>query len=93
MNRKQRRAAKSKSKKSGNKEIEEKIKLLSKLKDKCFVCKSELDMSNIEMLSEWMVVVREEEGRVNLYCPPCWESAKNAIEVINELQQANMKKD
>ena len=38
-----------------------------------------------EMVSSWYVVVREQENKVNLYCPPCWESA---LQNIKEIQEA-----
>jgi len=85
MNRKQRRKAATQARKSGNKDIEEKMKLFSKMKDKCKSCEEVLDKSDIKMISEWMVIVREDEGKVNLYCPACWDKAKKAVKFLKEL--------
>jgi len=87
MNRKQRRKAASQARKSENKDIEEKMDLFSKLKDKCLVCESDFDRTNIKILSEWMVVVREDKGEVNLYCPDCWEKGKKIISQFKESEE------
>ena len=88
MNRKQRREAEALARKSGNKDLAEKIKIFSKLKDKCRVCESPFDKTNIEMLSTWMVVVREDEKKTNLYCPECWDKAQKIIESFNESESS-----
>jgi len=93
MNRKERRIAASKARKSGNKDLEEKIKLFSKMKDTCKVCETHLDKSNLKMLSEWMIIVREDEKNVNLYCPACWERAKEAVALLKELHAKTKEKD
>ena len=66
MNRKQRRKLQSEARRSGNKDLEEKMKLFSKLSDKCRVCQTQFDKLNSEMLSSWMIVVRSDE-KTNLY--------------------------
>ena len=48
------------------------------------ICEKEFDKTNKEMVQSWYVVVREEENKVNLYCPPCWESALQKIKDIQE---------
>ena len=36
------------------------------------------------MAMTWTVVVREEELKVNLYCPTCWDNANKLIKEIKE---------
>ena len=83
MNRKQRRAAEKQMKKDGTEEVAEKVALFGKLEDECLVCAKPFDKKNKEMVMSWSVVVREQEGKVNLYCPPCWSGA---IELLNEIK-------
>ncbi len=92
MNRKQRRKFQSELRKNKNidSDVEEKINLLSKLGDECLTCQSPFDRTNIKMLSEWMVVVREDQNSVNLYCTDCWENAKN---IISEIKAADNEPD
>tara|TARA_R110002073_G_scaffold18617_3_gene68815 strand:- start:1055 stop:1330 length:276 start_codon:yes stop_codon:yes gene_type:complete len=83
MNREQRRAAEKQAKKDGNGELSEKITLFGKLGDSCLVCAKPFDKKDREMVMSWSVVVREQEGKVNLYCPECWAGA---IEMLNEIK-------
>lgn len=93
MNRKQRREAQSQARKSGNTDIEEKMKLFSKLSNKCRACHAPFDKTNIDHLSDWMVIVREDKKKVNLYCPPCWESAKQAVEDLKKMSENDEEND
>lgn len=54
--------------------------LFDRLPDSCVACKKEFDKTDIDMVRSWTVVVRNKENIVNLYCPPCIESAKKVIE-------------
>ncbi len=83
MNREQRRAAEKQAKKDGNGELSEKMTLFGKLGDSCLVCAKPFDKKDREMVMSWSVVVREQEGKVNLYCPECWAGA---IEMLNEIK-------
>jgi predicted RNA-binding Zn-ribbon protein involved in translation (DUF1610 family) len=79
MNREQRRAAAKQAKKDGNPDMEEKITLFSKLSDECLTCGLPFDKKDKSMVQSWNVVVREEEEKVNLYCPECWNKAVNLL--------------
>jgi hypothetical protein len=59
--------------------IDEKMALFDELPEQCGVCRKEFDKTDREMVSSWNVVVRESQGKVNLYCPPCWEKGKKMI--------------
>ena len=89
MNRKQRRAAAKQMKKDGTEEVAEKVALFGKLEDECLVCAEPFDKTNKEMVMSWNVVVREKEGKVNLYCPTCWERAQSVIEQARKMVEAN----
>ncbi len=39
---------------------------------------------NKEQIKTWNVVVREKEGKVNLYCPDCWSKATNLVKEIEK---------
>ena len=61
--------------KAAKKELQKKVGLFSKLSDQCLVCQKDFDKKNKEMVMSWNVVVREQEGKVRLYCPTCWDKA------------------
>lgn len=67
-------------KKKAEKELTTKVALFGKLGDECMTCNKPFDKKNREQVMSWSVVVREQENKVNLYCPQCWEKAKNIIE-------------
>ena len=73
-------------------EIKEKLNMFDKLGEECLACKDKFDKTNREMVETWNVVVRENEGIVNLYCPECWDFAQKIVkEVFNE--QSSTKSD
>ena len=76
-------------KKDGTEEVAEKVALFGKLEDECLVCEEPFDKKNKEMVMSWNVVVREKEGKVNLYCPTCWEKAQSVIEQARKMVEAN----
>ena len=61
--------------KAKQKDLEEKVVLFDKLPDECLSCSQPFDKKNKQMVTEWTVVVRKEEQRVNLWCPECWQKA------------------
>ena len=79
MNRAQRRKLGIKGKKP---DLEKKIGLFDKLPKQCTNCDKPYDKSSKEMAMTWSVVVREQENKVNLYCPVCWDKAHRLIEQI-----------
>ena len=66
------------------KEMKKQMALFEKLADECLVCQKPFDKQNKEHVTKWSVVVRKQEGTVNLYCPECWENAKEIIEGFME---------
>ena len=90
--RKIRRKQAKEKKKLAEKEMASKVAMFGSLGDSCLICEKEFDKTNKEMVQSWYVVVREEENKVNLYCPPCWESALQKIKDIQE-EMAEAKSD
>ena len=85
MNRQQRRARDRKIKKSKTKktELEQKLGLFDLLPEDCMVCMKPFDKKNKEQVKSWNVVVREKERLVRVYCPTCWNKAKQLIDELD----------
>jgi hypothetical protein len=79
MNRARRRAQKKKMSKDEQK-ISDKIFQFNNLPEKCNTCEKPFDKRNKEMVQSWSVVVRNERGKVSLFCPECIEKTKIYIE-------------
>ncbi len=71
--------------KNADQDLGEKVGLFNKIPDNCMMCQDSFDKTNREMVSSWSVVVRQEEDKVNLYCPDCWD---NAQKIIREFQES-----
>jgi len=70
--------------KQAKKDVEVTLGLFDKLPDHCLTCFAPYDRLNKEQVKTWNVVVREKEGKVNLYCPDCWNKATNLIKEIQK---------
>ena len=81
--------AKNKKPKKLEKEFAKKINMFGQLEDSCLVCEKPFDKKDREMVMSWYVVVREEEKKVNLYCPSCWGAAMKAIEEVKGNDSGN----
>ena len=80
MNRKQRRKRDRVLKKTNKKpELDKKLGLFDKIPKSCLTCQKPFDKKNKQMVKEWSVVVRQAAGVVRLYCPTCWQKAKDFI--------------
>jgi len=77
MNRAQRRAQKKKLGKKNN--LNKDIAMFELLPDECSACLAPYDKKDKNMVTTWSVVVREQEKIVRLYCPTCWNTAKQVI--------------
>jgi len=78
-----RKLRRSKTKKA-EKDMQSKLGLFEQIPDKCLTCEEKFDKTNKEHVSSWNVVVREKEKKVNLYCPQCWNNAKEFIKELKE---------
>ena len=80
MNRAQRRAkAKKDGKFSKSKNLEDTVGMFDLLPEQCSSCTSPYDKKDRKMAMTWSVVVKEKEKVVRLYCPTCWNTAKQVI--------------
>ena len=70
--------------KESKKELQQKVKLLSKTPENCNMCDASFDKTDKEQVMSWYVVVRENVEKVNLYCPECWGRANELIEQLRE---------
>ena len=61
------------------KDIKQKMGLFDKIGDECLVCQKDFDKTDKEQVTSWFVAVRKEEGKVNLYCPDCWDKAQKVV--------------
>ena len=89
MNRAQRRKLGIKGKKP---DLEKKIGLFDKLPKQCTNCDKPYDNKDKKMAMTWNVVVREQEDKVNLYCPVCWDEAHKLIAQMKEEMNENKNK-
>tara|TARA_Y100000296_G_C5133440_1_gene236844 strand:- start:30 stop:317 length:288 start_codon:yes stop_codon:yes gene_type:complete len=87
LERKIRRNSAKQKKKSIEKDMAQKAALFGQLPERCLICEKDFDKKNKEMVQSWYVIVREEQKKVNLYCPGCWERAN---EFISNLQEGGL---
>ena len=73
-------------------DLEKKVGLFDKLPDQCTNCDKPCDKKDKEMAMTWSVVVREQENKVNLYCPVCWDEAHKLIAEMKEKLNENKNK-
>jgi len=75
-------------------DLEKKVGLFDKLPKQCTNCDKPYDKKNKEMAMTWNVVVREQENKVNLYCPVCWDKAHKLIaQMKEEMNESKNKKN
>ena len=88
LERKLRRKQAKKGKRKAEKELAAKVALFGHLSDKCLTCETPFDKLNREQVMSWNVVVRQEEEKVNLYCPECWDNAQKIVKKYMEDKDA-----
>ena len=84
LERKLRRKQAKKGKKRAEKELATKVALFGNLPNKCLTCEAPFDKLNREQVMSWNVVVRQEEEKVNLYCPDFWDNAHQLVKKYME---------
>lgn len=65
--------------KDAEKEMKQKMGMFDKMGDECLNCEKEFDKKDRSMVESWRVVVRQDESKVNLYCPDCWDFAQKIV--------------
>ena len=74
--------------KRAKKDLQKKLGMFDKLPDECLICQKPFDKKSKEEVKSWFVVVRKEQNKVNLYCPPCWAEAQTMIEnIVSDLKE------
>jgi|TARA_Y100000034_G_C6872351_1_gene398455 hypothetical protein len=66
-------------KKEAEKKLSSRLMMFDKIPEKCLACEEIFDKKSKDMAMSWHVTVREES--VRLFCPNCWQKARD---VINE---------
>ena len=84
LGRKIRRSQVKRKKKEAQKDMNQKVALFQNIGEGCLVCDEPFDKTDKDMVKSWYVIVREVQEKVNLYCPPCWDSALQKIKDIQE---------
>lgn len=62
------------------KKMQNKLNMFDMLPDNCLTCNKKFDKKNKEHAMTWTVVVKEEQGKVNLFCPECIAKVRGVIE-------------
>ena len=78
-----RKYARNQAKRAQN-EIKQQLTRFGKLGHNCDTCEKPYDKNSKEHAMTWSVVVREKENVVRLYCPECWDKAKQIIKEIED---------
>ena len=68
-----------KQKKDVQKELSKKVGLFNLLPEKCHLCEKPYDKKSKEMAQTWIVVVRNEQKLVRLFCPECVDKVKEHL--------------
>ena len=71
------------------KEVSAKINMFDRMPEMCLSCDDPFDKTNEEMVKTWTVVIRKEEEKVNLWCPTCWDNAKNILQDFLQKEEEN----
>ena len=70
--------------KQAKKQMKETLGLFDKIPNMCLTCGEPYDKTSKEHVTTWSVVVRKKQEKVNLYCPTCWNNAKEFLEQLKE---------
>jgi predicted RNA-binding Zn-ribbon protein involved in translation (DUF1610 family) len=66
------------------KKMAKKLNMFDELPENCLTCGAEYDKKNREQATTWQVVIKTDA--VRLYCPECWDKAKDLIDKYMEQQ-------
>ena len=79
-------------KKAVERDLAAKVALFGEIGNKCLTCEAPFDKLDREHVTTWNVIVREQEKKVHLYCPSCWQKAINLIKEMEErINKRNLK--
>lgn len=66
------------------KEMKKQLSMFGMLGEQCMSCRKDFDKKSKEHAQTWRVVVRKDKNRVSLYCPECWDKAKELVEQLEK---------
>ena len=78
-----------KKQRAAEKEMAQKISMFDRMPEECLLCEKPFDKRDKDMVMSWIVVVREEEDKVNLWCPECWTNAQTILHDFAERIEEN----
>ena len=84
-----RKAGKKKKALRAEKEMAQKMSMFDKIPNACMSCDKDFDKKDRDMIMSWTVVVRKEQGQVNLWCPECWVQAQETLADMQERFKKN----
>ena len=70
--------------KAAKKKLKKQLGALTALGEECSACAKEFDKKSREHAETWRVVVRKDKSRVSLFCPDCWDKAKQLVDQLEE---------
>ena len=73
-------------KKKAEERLQKTVGMFDKMPNGCLVCGKDFNKTDKKMVNEWKVIVNNEPASVKLYCPTCWDQAKQTLEYINKQQ-------
>lgn len=71
-------------KKDAEKNLAKQINMFDRMPDKCDACSKPFDKKSKEMAQTWIVVVRNEQKLVRLFCPECVDKVKEHLPNENQ---------
>ena len=84
---------KKKSHKQTQRDLQQKMNMFDLLPENCLTCLEPFDKKNKEQVQSWFVVVKNEERTVRLYCPDCWEKAKEIVKDFKQRVEEKIEKE
>ncbi len=70
--------------KAAKKKLKKQLSTFGALGEECSACAKEFDKKSREHAETWRVVVRKDKNRVSLFCPDCWDKAKQLVDQLEE---------
>ena len=69
---------------AAKKKMKKQLSTFGSLGEECNACAKEFDKKSKEHAETWRVVVRKDKNRVTLFCPDCWDKAKQLVDQLEE---------
>ena len=79
--------------KQTQRDLQQKMNMFDRLPENCLTCLEPFDRKNKEQVQSWFVVVKNKENKVRLYCPDCWQKAKDVVEDFRKRVEDKIEKE